>query len=42
MKKNNYKYKPIKILGQGSYGKAYLVECNNNNVSNFNLANGRD
>ena len=23
---NNYKYIPIKLLGEGSYGKAYLVE----------------
>lgn len=23
----NYIYKKIKLLGEGSYGKAYLVEC---------------
>ena len=26
-KKNITPYKKIKVLGQGSYGKAYLVEC---------------
>ena len=40
MKKNSYKYKPIKILGQGSYGKAYLVECNDSYVKYDNIANG--
>jgi len=25
--KNSYKYIPIKLLGKGSYGKAYLTEC---------------
>ncbi len=27
---NNYKYIPIKLLGEGSYGKAYLVEYTSN------------
>ena len=26
-------YTQIKILGIGSFGKAYLVECNNDKVS---------
>jgi hypothetical protein len=27
-------YTQIKILGIGSFGKAYLVECNNDKVKN--------
>ena len=26
-KKTKNVYKPTKLLGQGSFGKAYLVEC---------------
>lgn len=25
-------YKVIKMIGEGSFGKAYLVECNNDKV----------
>jgi hypothetical protein len=32
MDKKTYKYIPIKILGHGSFGKAYLVECSTDNV----------
>lgn len=28
-------YSQIKILGIGSFGKAYLVECNNDKVKNL-------
>ena len=28
-------YTQIKILGIGSFGKAYLVECNNDKVKNI-------
>ncbi len=30
--KNNYKYIPIRLLGKGSYGKAYLSECSSDKV----------
>jgi hypothetical protein len=33
MNKKPYKYIPIKILGHGSYGKAYLVDCSVDNVN---------
>jgi hypothetical protein len=26
-------YKKVKLLGEGSFGKAYLVECQSDNVS---------
>lgn len=32
-------YSQIKILGIGSFGKAYLVECNNDKVKKFILTN---
>ena len=28
-----YKYIPIKLLGKGSYGKCYLVECTTDKVN---------
>jgi hypothetical protein len=31
--KNQLTYNQIKILGIGSFGKAFLVECNNDKVS---------
>ena len=31
-------YKKIKLLGKGSYGKAFLVTCGSDGVSNFGFA----
>jgi hypothetical protein len=30
-------YRVIKMIGEGSFGKAYLVECNSDKVIYFNL-----
>lgn len=37
MKKNTSQqtYKSLKLLGQGSFGKAYLVECSLDKVSSY-------
>jgi len=35
MNKESNKYIPKKLLGEGSFGKAYLVECSSDGVNYY-------